>query len=46
MQDTLTTARNAHAAWRSLAREDAEGAAELAEAVAEMLEQFGETKRT
>lgn len=46
VQDTLTTARNAHAAWRSLAQEDTEGAAELAEAVAEMLEQFGETKRT
>ncbi|WP_432089585.1 hypothetical protein [Streptomyces sp. bgisy095] len=46
VQDTLTTARNAHAAWRSLIKEDAEGAAELAGAVAEMLEQFGETERT
>ncbi|MFF9691318.1 hypothetical protein [Streptomyces sp. NPDC014623] len=46
VQDTLTTARNAHAAWRSLIREDAKGAAELAGTVAEMLEQFGETKRT
>ncbi|MFE5896954.1 hypothetical protein ACFQ67_05975 [Streptomyces sp. NPDC056488] len=42
VQDTLTTARNAHAAWRSLIKEDAE----LAGAVAEMLEQFGETERT
>lgn len=46
VQDTLTTARNAHAAWRTLMKEDAEGAAELAGAVAEMLEQLGETKRT
>ncbi|MFH8582582.1 hypothetical protein [Streptomyces zaomyceticus] len=46
LQDTVGTARNAHAAWRSLAREDAEGAAELAEKVAGMLEQFGEDRRT
>ncbi|WP_411078259.1 hypothetical protein [Streptomyces sp. cmx-10-25] len=46
VQDTLTTARNAHAAWRTLMKQDAEGAAELAGAVAEMLEQLGETKRT
>ncbi|MFF5924176.1 hypothetical protein ACFY8C_38500 [Streptomyces flavochromogenes] len=46
VQDTVGTARNAHAAWRSLARGDAEGAAELAERVAGMLEQFGEDRRT
>ncbi|MFE5548580.1 hypothetical protein ACFQ71_32810 [Streptomyces sp. NPDC056534] len=46
LQDTVSTARNAHAAWRSLAREDAEGAAGIAEKVAGMLEQFGEDRRT
>ncbi|MFB7359421.1 hypothetical protein [Streptomyces gardneri] len=45
-QDTVGAARNAHAAWRSLAREDADGAAELAPLVAEMLENFGENKPT
>ncbi|MCX5233298.1 hypothetical protein [Streptomyces sp. NBC_00233] len=42
----MGTARNAHAAWRSLAWEDAEGAVGLAEKVAGMLEQFGEDWRT
>ncbi|MFD7978763.1 hypothetical protein [Streptomyces sp. NPDC059071] len=46
VQDTVAAARNAHAAWRTLAREDAEGAAELASSVIEVLEQFGESKRT
>ncbi|MEV6332248.1 hypothetical protein [Streptomyces sp. NPDC051909] len=46
VQDTLAAARNAHAAWRRLTREDAEGAVELAPLVAGMLEQFGEDRRT
>ncbi|MEV8628613.1 hypothetical protein [Streptomyces sp. NPDC051079] len=45
-QDTAAAVRNAHAAWRALARDDAEGAAELAALVAGMLEQFGDAKRT
>ncbi|MFJ6355033.1 hypothetical protein ACIQKB_36950 [Streptomyces sp. NPDC092046] len=45
-QDTVAAVRNAHAAWRALAREDVEGAAELAGLVAGMLEQFGDTART
>ncbi|MFF0561487.1 hypothetical protein [Streptomyces sp. NPDC004266] len=45
-QDTVSAVRNAHAAWRALAKEDAEGATELAPLVAGMLEQFGEDRRT
>ncbi|MFF9432007.1 hypothetical protein [Streptomyces sp. NPDC014746] len=46
VQDTVSAVRNSHAAWRALAREDAEGAAELAPLVAGMLEKFGEDRRT
>ncbi|MFE0654732.1 hypothetical protein ACFVZH_40230 [Streptomyces sp. NPDC059534] len=46
VQDTVSAVRNAHAAWRSLAQEDTEGAAELAPLVAGMLEQLGEDRRT
>ncbi|MFB7454676.1 hypothetical protein [Streptomyces sp. NPDC056194] len=42
----MATARNAHAAWRAFAAEDAEGASELAGVVAGMLERFGEDRRT
>ncbi|GHJ97734.1 hypothetical protein SNE510_72530 [Streptomyces sp. NE5-10] len=45
-QDTVSAARNAHAAWRRLAAEDAEGAAEIAADVAAMLERLGETARS
>ncbi|MFE7412713.1 hypothetical protein [Streptomyces laurentii] len=43
--DTRSVVRNAHAAWRALAGEDAEGAAELAGPVVEMLERFEEDRR-
>ncbi|MFG3041861.1 hypothetical protein ACGFYZ_33670 [Streptomyces sp. NPDC048330] len=43
--DTVSAARNGHAAWRRLRREDSEGAAELAADVAGMLEKLGETTR-
>ncbi|MFI8829023.1 hypothetical protein [Streptomyces sp. NPDC053431] len=46
VEDTLAAARNAHAAWRALTKDDVEGAAELAAPVAGMLEQLGESKRT
>ncbi|MFC8983537.1 hypothetical protein ACFU3J_15910 [Streptomyces sp. NPDC057411] len=46
VEDTVAAVRNAHAAWRTLAGEDAEGAVELAPLVAAALEKFGEDKRT
>ncbi|MFJ3481691.1 hypothetical protein [Streptomyces microflavus] len=45
-RETRNTARNAHAAWRRLAKEDPEGAMELCEDVVKMLSRFGEEKRT
>ncbi|MGW4954547.1 hypothetical protein [Streptomyces parvulus] len=45
-RSTRETARNAHAAWRRLAKEDPEGAMELCETVVKMLSRFGEENRT
>ncbi|MFJ5099248.1 hypothetical protein [Streptomyces sp. NPDC088557] len=44
-QDTVHAARNAHAAWRTLTTQDPEGAAELAPALAGVLDQLGEDRR-
>ncbi|MGW0121716.1 hypothetical protein [Streptomyces sp. NPDC003327] len=46
VQDTVSAVRNAHAAWRTLAREDPEGATELAPLVAGLLEASGDERRT
>ncbi|MEU9237106.1 hypothetical protein [Streptomyces subrutilus] len=44
--ETAQVVRNAHAAWRSLGKEDPEGALELSGALADMLTKFGWQSRT
>ncbi|MFI8106684.1 hypothetical protein [Streptomyces sp. NPDC086023] len=43
--ETIRAARNAHAVWRILRRQDPEGAREIAESLADMLAILGEDVR-